>query len=72
MTLSSLAPLRGQLLWDIGAGSGSIAIEWMLAHPSLRAAAIEARADRARASGATPLPSACPSSKSWRGARRRL
>ena len=47
MTLSSLAPLRGELLWDIGAGSGSIAIEWMLAHPSLRAVAIEARADRA-------------------------
>ena len=51
VTLSSLAPLRGQLLWDIGAGSGSIAIEWMLAHPSLRAAAIEARADRAQRIG---------------------
>ncbi len=46
VTLSSLAPRRGQLLWDIGAGSGSVAIEWMLAHPSLRAVAIEARADR--------------------------
>jgi len=48
VTLSSLAPLRGQMLWDIGAGSGSVSIEWMLAHPSLRAAAIEARADRAQ------------------------
>jgi precorrin-6B C5,15-methyltransferase / cobalt-precorrin-6B C5,C15-methyltransferase len=47
VTLSSLAPLRGELLWDIGAGSGSIAIEWMLAHPSLRAVALEVRADRA-------------------------
>ena len=47
VTLSSLAPLRGQLLWDVGAGSGSVAVEWMLAHPSMRAAAIEARADRA-------------------------
>jgi precorrin-6Y C5,15-methyltransferase (decarboxylating) len=47
VTLSSLAPLRGELLWDIGAGSGSIAIEWMLAHPSLRAVAVETRADRA-------------------------
>jgi precorrin-6Y C5,15-methyltransferase (decarboxylating) len=47
VTLSSLAPLRGELLWDIGAGSGSIAIEWMLAHPSMRAVAIEARTDRA-------------------------
>ncbi len=47
MTLSALAPLRGEYLWDIGAGSGSVAIEWMLADPSLRAVAIEARADRA-------------------------
>jgi precorrin-6B C5,15-methyltransferase / cobalt-precorrin-6B C5,C15-methyltransferase len=47
VTLSALAPLRGELLWDIGAGSGSVAIEWMLAHPSLRAVAVESRADRA-------------------------
>jgi precorrin-6B C5,15-methyltransferase / cobalt-precorrin-6B C5,C15-methyltransferase len=46
ITLSSLEPLRGQLLWDIGAGSGSVAIEWMLAHPSMHAVAIEVRADR--------------------------
>ena len=37
LTLSSLAPCRGALLWDIGAGAGSVAIEWMLADPSLRA-----------------------------------
>jgi precorrin-6B C5,15-methyltransferase / cobalt-precorrin-6B C5,C15-methyltransferase len=47
VTLSSLAPRRGELLWDIGAGAGSVAIEWLLADPSLSAAAIEARADRA-------------------------
>jgi precorrin-6B C5,15-methyltransferase / cobalt-precorrin-6B C5,C15-methyltransferase len=47
VTLSSLAPCRGEMLWDIGAGSGSVAVEWMLAHPSLRASAIEQRADRA-------------------------
>jgi precorrin-6Y C5,15-methyltransferase (decarboxylating) len=47
VTLSSLAPRRGELLWDIGAGSGSVAIEWMLANPAMRAIAIEARADRA-------------------------
>ena len=46
MTLSSLAPCRGELLWDIGAGAGSVAIEWMLCDPSLRAIAIEARFDR--------------------------
>jgi precorrin-6Y C5,15-methyltransferase (decarboxylating) len=47
LTLSALAPRRGELLWDIGAGSGSISIEWMLAHPSLRAIAIEADPVRA-------------------------
>lgn len=47
VTLSALAPRRGELLWDIGAGSGSISIEWMLAHPSLRAIAIEADPERA-------------------------
>jgi precorrin-6Y C5,15-methyltransferase (decarboxylating) len=47
VTLSSLAPRRNELLWDIGAGAGSVAIEWMLADPSLRAIAIEQRRDRA-------------------------
>ena len=47
VALSSLAPRRGELLWDIGAGSGSVAIEWMLADSSLRAIAIERRPDRA-------------------------
>jgi precorrin-6Y C5,15-methyltransferase (decarboxylating) len=46
VTISALAPRRGELLWDIGAGSGSIAIEWMLCDPSLRAIAVEARSDR--------------------------
>ena len=47
VTLSSLSPRRGELLWDVGAGAGSVGIEWMLADPSLRAIAIERRADRA-------------------------
>lgn len=47
VTLSALAPRRGETLWDIGAGSGSVAIEWMLADPSLRAIAIEASPERA-------------------------
>ena len=47
LTLSALAPRRGERLWDIGAGAGSVAIEWLLADPSERAIAIEARADRA-------------------------
>ncbi|TXI04244.1 MAG: precorrin-6y C5,15-methyltransferase (decarboxylating) subunit CbiE [Rhizobium sp.] len=47
MTLSALTPRHGELLWDIGAGSGSIGIEWMLADPSLRAIAIETSPERA-------------------------
>jgi precorrin-6B C5,15-methyltransferase / cobalt-precorrin-6B C5,C15-methyltransferase len=46
ITLSSLAPRRGELLWDIGAGAGSIAIEWMLADPTMRAIAVEKNSDR--------------------------
>jgi precorrin-6Y C5,15-methyltransferase (decarboxylating) len=42
MTLARLAPMPGELLWDVGAGSGSIGIEWMRTHPSCRALAIEA------------------------------
>ena len=41
ITLARLAPMPGELLWDVGAGSGSIGIEWMRAHPSCRALAIE-------------------------------
>ena len=47
LTLSQLAPGRGELLWDVGSGSGSVAIEWMLADPANSAVAIEARRDRA-------------------------
>jgi precorrin-6Y C5,15-methyltransferase (decarboxylating) len=47
VTLSSLAPRHGELLWDVGLGAGSIAIEWLLRHPSLSAIGVEARGDRA-------------------------
>ncbi len=47
VTLAALEPHRGGLLWDIGAGSGSIGIEWMLCHPANQAIAIER--DEARA-----------------------
>ncbi|MCQ8277086.1 precorrin-6y C5,15-methyltransferase (decarboxylating) subunit CbiE [Acetobacteraceae bacterium KSS8] len=46
-TLAALQPFRGGVLWDIGAGSGSVGIEWMLRHPANRAVALEPRADRA-------------------------
>jgi precorrin-6Y C5,15-methyltransferase (decarboxylating) len=47
LTLSALAPRRGELLWDIGAGSGSVAIEFLLADEANAAIAIEADAERA-------------------------
>ncbi|GLK81138.1 precorrin-6y C5,15-methyltransferase (decarboxylating) subunit CbiE [Methylopila turkensis] len=47
LTLARLAPAPGALLWDVGAGSGSIGIEWMRAAPRARAIALEPRADRA-------------------------
>ncbi|MEA2224053.1 MAG: precorrin-6B C5,15-methyltransferase / cobalt-precorrin-6B C5,C15-methyltransferase [Solirubrobacteraceae bacterium] len=49
VTLAALVPVPGQLLWDVGAGSGSVAIEWLRAAPGARAIAIErddARAQR--------------------------
>lgn len=46
LALALLSPRRGEHLWDVGAGSGSVGIEWMLFHPSMRATAIEPRADR--------------------------
>ncbi|MDR6664999.1 precorrin-6y C5,15-methyltransferase (decarboxylating) subunit CbiE [Rhizobium sp. 1399] len=47
VTLSALSPRHGELLWDIGAGSGSVGIEWMLADPSLKTIAIEQAPERA-------------------------
>jgi precorrin-6B C5,15-methyltransferase / cobalt-precorrin-6B C5,C15-methyltransferase len=48
VTLAHLAPQPGELLWDVGAGCGSIGIEWMRAHPACRAIAIEANEGRQR------------------------
>jgi precorrin-6B C5,15-methyltransferase / cobalt-precorrin-6B C5,C15-methyltransferase len=48
VTLSRLAPVPGQLLWDVGGGAGSIAIEWSRHHPSCRAVAVERDPDRAK------------------------
>ena len=46
ITLAALGPVPGQLLWDIGAGCGSIGIEWMRVHPDCRTIAIEPNAGR--------------------------
>ncbi|WP_053715967.1 bifunctional cobalt-precorrin-7 (C(5))-methyltransferase/cobalt-precorrin-6B (C(15))-methyltransferase [Saccharothrix sp. NRRL B-16348] len=47
VTLALLAPRPGELLWDVGAGAGSVAIEWCRTHPSCRAVAVERDAERA-------------------------
>ncbi len=47
LTLSALSPRLGQHLWDLGAGSGSISVEFCLAAPGATATALETRADRA-------------------------
>jgi precorrin-6Y C5,15-methyltransferase (decarboxylating) len=51
ITLSALAPTPGALLWDIGSGSGSIAIEWLLTHPANRAIAIDRHQERLTRAG---------------------
>ena len=60
LTLSALSPRRGERLWDIGAGSGSIGIEWMLRDPAMRAIAIEGSADRAARIGRNALSFGVP------------
>ncbi len=45
-TLAKLMPMRGALLWDIGTGCGSVAVEWMRGARYARAIGIEPRADR--------------------------
>jgi len=44
--LARLAPAPGQLLWDVGAGAGSVGIEWLRAHPTCRAIAVESHPER--------------------------
>jgi precorrin-6Y C5,15-methyltransferase (decarboxylating) len=66
--LARLLPVPGQLLWDVGAGAGSVGIEWMRAHTTCRAVAVEAdpvRAERigrnARSLGVPALHVVCAS-----------
>ncbi len=58
VTLAALAPLPGQLLWDVGAGCGSVAIEWMRAGG--RAVALEPRPDRCDRIGRNALALGVP------------
>lgn len=59
-TLAALAPVPGQLLWDVGAGCGSIAVEWMRHHPACRAVAVEPRRDRLALIAANAEGLGCP------------
>ena len=46
VTLAALAPRSGELLWDVGSGSGSIAVEWCRSGSGCRAVAVEIRPER--------------------------
>ncbi len=46
LTLAALAPRAGELLWDVGGGSGSVSVEWCLAAPQAQSIAIEPRESR--------------------------
>jgi precorrin-6Y C5,15-methyltransferase (decarboxylating) len=60
VTLAKLAPLPGQMLWDVGLGSGSVAIEWMRAAKGARAVGVEPRADRRAIAAANALALGVP------------
>lgn len=47
IALAALRPMPGQVLWDLGTGAGSVAIEWCRTDPSCRAIGVERRSDRA-------------------------
>lgn len=60
VTLAKLAPAPGQLLWDVGLGSGSVAIEWMRAAKGARSVGVEPRADRRALAAANALALGVP------------
>lgn len=60
VTVAKLMPMRGALLWDIGTGCGSVAVEWMRAARYARAIGIEPRADRRAMAAANALALGVP------------
>lgn len=60
VTVSRLMPMRGAMLWDIGSGAGSVAIEWMRAARDARAIGIEPLDDRRAMAGANALALGVP------------
>jgi adenosylcobyric acid synthase len=68
VTVAALGPRPGELLWDVGGGSGSVAIEWLRAHPSCRAVSVERDAVRAERIEANAARLGVPSLTVVRGA----
>ena len=68
ITLSSLAPRRGEMLWDVGGGAGSIGIEWMLCHPANRAIAVEPNHERVTRIGLNAMARGVPALRLVSGA----
>ena len=60
LTLCALAPRPGEMLWDVGAGSGSISVEWLLADPATNAFAVEKHAQRCKRIRANALALGVP------------
>ncbi|SHJ48395.1 precorrin-6Y C5,15-methyltransferase (decarboxylating) [Palleronia salina] len=60
LTLAKLMPMRGALLWDVGTGCGSVAVEWMRGARYARAIGIEPRADRRAMAAANALALGAP------------
>ncbi|GAA4717640.1 precorrin-6y C5,15-methyltransferase (decarboxylating) subunit CbiE [Nocardioides conyzicola] len=65
--LARLAPQPGQLLWDVGAGAGSVGIEWMRAHPRSWTIAVESDDERAARIGRNAARLGVPSLRVVRG-----
>lgn len=63
LALAKLVPLRGQVLWDVGCGCGSIAIEWMRGAPEALAYGLEPQAKRRRMAEANALKLGTPKLK---------
>ena len=59
-TIGKLAPAPGALLWDVGLGCGSVAIEWIRSAPGATAIGIEPRADRRSMAAANALALGAP------------
>lgn len=63
LALAKLVPVRGGLLWDVGSGCGSIAIEWMRGAREARAIGLEPRADRRAMAAENALSLGAPALK---------